>query len=373
MRILINASVCGHIVNGCLVYCREMLKELIPLLRKRGHDVVLLIPRGSILDEFDVKKKYLPAICGTPKKRSPINPICRLLYNFFVLPFLVRRNDIVYALTPHCSFFGWGHQILTVLDLIPLEFPKQHKLQYYYTRLLLPLVLRHSKRVICISNTTKQALREKFKVETDNATVVYCGCSSEFRRIPDARDIILTRYGVADYILACGVGFPHKNIKFLIEAYAKLPKEYQKKHPLVVVGINTDPYAQSLMALASSLPCSEDIHFVGMVPQSDMPRMYAAARLFVYPTICEGFGMPPIESVRCGTPCLVSDLPILKETLAMPDERYFDPCNHDDLAGKIVAELTHEKIVDEDLVRRADSYSWQQAAVMAMKVLEGVQ
>ena len=373
MRILINASVCGHVVNGCLVYCREMLKELVPLLKRNGHDVVLLIPRGSILDEIDVKKKYLPAICGTPKKRSPINPICRLLYNFFVLPFLVRRNDIVYAMTPHCSFFGWGRQILTVLDLIPLDFPEQHRLQYYYARFFLPLVLRHSKKVICISNTTKQAMAEKLKADTSNATVVYCGCSSEFCRLPDASSVIAAKYGVSEYILACGMGFPHKNIRFLIESYAKLPEELQKKHPLVVVGINTDPYAQSLMALAASLPCSESIHFVGMVPQSDMPRMYAAARLFVYPTICEGFGMPPIESIRCGTPCIVSNLPILKETLSMADELYFDPFDHNDLAGKIAAELVREKTVAEDLVRRADSYSWQRAAVMALKVLEEVQ
>ena len=373
MRLLINASVTGVIVNGFSVYCRELLRELLPLLEERGHDVELLIPRGSILEELDVKKRYLPAICGVPRKRNPLNPVCRLLDNVFVLPFMTRRVDITYSLTPHGSIWGSARQVLTVHDLIPLEFPKQHRLQYYYTRLFLPKILRHSRKVICISDVTRQALAERFPGAAADVTVIYDGCSGEFRRRPDAKERVLAKYGVADYILACGVGFPHKNVKFLIESYARLPKELQSRHPLLVVGINTDPYAQGLMAFAASLPCSADIRFAGMVAQSDLPDVYAAARLLVYPTLCEGFGMPPIESVRCGTPCLVSNIPILRETLSMADERYFDPRDNDDLTDKIGRELSHEKTVEEDLARRADSYSWRRAADMALKVLEEIQ
>ena len=333
----------------------------------------LLIPRGSILEELDVKKRYLPAICGMPRKRSPLNPVCRLLYNVFMLPFVTRRGDVVYSLTPHGTIWGSARQVLTVHDLIPLEFPKQHRLQYYYTRLFLPKILRHSKKVICISDVTRQALTERFPGAAADVTIIPNGCAREFQQRPDAKEHVLAKYSVVDYILACGVGFPHKNVRTLIESYAKLPKELQSMHPLLVVGINTDPYAQGLMAFAASLPCAANIKFAGMVAQSDLPDVYAAARLLVYPTLCEGFGMPPIESVRCGTPCLVSDIPILRETLSMADERYFDPHNSDDLAGKIINELSHEKTVDEDLVHRTDSYSWQRAAELALKALEEVQ
>ena len=373
MRLLINASVTGVIVNGFSVYCRELLRELLPLLAERGHDVELLIPRGSILEELDVKKRYLPAICGMPRKRSPLNPVCRLLYNVFILPFVTRRGDVVYSLTPHGAIWGRARQVLTVHDLIPLEFPKQHRLQYHYTRLLLPRILRHSKKVICISDVTRQALAERFPGAAADVTVIPNGCAGEFRLRPDAAACVSSKYGVSDYVLACGVGFPHKNIRLLIEAYAKLPKEVQTRHPLVVVGINTDPYAQSLMTFAASLPCAADIRFVGMVAQSDLPCVYAAARLFVYPTLCEGFGMPPIESVRCGTPCLVSNIPILRETLSMAEECYFDPRDPEDLARKLVAELSHGKTVDEGLAHRAASYSWQRTAAMALKVLEEIQ
>ena len=373
MRLLINASVTGVIVNGFSVYCRELLRELLPLLKERGHDVELLIPRGSILEGLDVKKRYLPAICGMPRKRSPLNPVCRLLYNVFVLPFMTRRGDVVYSLTPHGSVWGSARQILTVHDLIPLEFPKQHRLQYYYTRIFLPKILRHSKKVICISDVTRQALSANFPGAAADVTIIPNGCAGEFQRRPDAKEYVLAKYGVTDYVLACGVGFPHKNVRTLIESYAKLPKEVQDRHSLLVVGINTDPYAQGLMAFAASLPCAANIRFAGMVEQSDLPCVYAAARLFVYPTLCEGFGMPPIESVRCGTPCLVSNIPILRETLSMADERYFDPHDPDDLADKIIKELSHEKTVEEDLVCRTDSYSWRRTADLALKVLEEVQ
>ena len=371
MRILINASVSGHVMNGFLVYCLNLLRALLPLLKAKGYDVCLVIPRGSILEELDVPKKYLPAICGMPKKRSPINPICRLLFNMFVLPFYTHRGDIVYALTPHGSFWGPGRQILTLHDLIPLEFPSQHRLQYYYNRYFLPWMLRHSEKVICISRTTRDLLMRRFKQPEEKLSVIYNGCSEDFRPVDGAADLIRGRYGVSDYLLACGVGFPHKNIKFLIETYAQLDKEFRRQHPLVIVGINTDAYAQGLMAMTRGLPCAADVHFVGMVPQEVLPALYSAARLFVYPTLSEGFGMPPVESMRCGTPCIVSDLPILREILGMHDARYFNPQDQTSLSVCLMSALEQSKDKCESGVV-GDRYSWAQAATAVLAELENM-
>lgn len=371
MRILINASVSGHVMNGFLVYCLNLLRALLPLLKAKGCDVCLVIPRGSILEELDVPKKYLPAICGMPKKRSPINPICRLLFNMFVLPFYTHRDDIVYALTPHGAFWGPGRQILTLHDLIPLEFPSQHRLQYYYNRYFLPWMLRHSEKVICISRTTRDLLMRRFKQPKEKLSVIYNGCSEDFRPVDGAVDLIRRRYGVSDYLLACGVGFPHKNIKFLIETYAQMDKEFRRQHPLVIVGINTDAYAQGLMAMTQGLPCAADVHFVGMVPQEVLPALYSAARLFVYPTLSEGFGMPPVEAVKCGTPCIVSDLPILREVLGAETNCYFDPHDMRALKDCIEAGVQGGKNV-EHLRETVSRYSWSEAAKSVVLVLEGL-
>ena len=369
MKILINASVTGHVVNGLLVYSREMLKELLPQLRVAGHEATLLIPRGSILEELDVEKRYLPAICGTQKKRSPLSPICRLAYNLFVLPFVARKFDVVYSPTPHGAFWGRTPQILTLHDLIFLQFPGQHRLHASYLRIFLPRLLRHSKKIVAISNVTKQLMTDAFGTPDEKTIVIYNGCSEQFHPVDDAAQTVTAKYGVRDYIMACGVGFPYKNIRFLVECYAKLPREVQLRHPLVAIGINTEASAQSLMQYASTLPCASEIRFLGMVPSEDLAALYSAARVFVFPTLAEGFGMPPIEALCCGTPSLVSDLPILRETLAMTDEYYFDPKDDTSLVACLTRELAREKNVPCEIAARVQTFSWKSAAEQVFSML----
>ena len=369
MKILINASVTGHVVNGLLVYSREMLKELLPRLRAAGHEATLLIPRGSILEELDVEKRYLPAICGTQKKRSPLSPICRLAYNLFVLPFVARKFDAVYSPTPHGAFWGRTPQILTLHDLIFLQFPGQHRLHAGYLRIFLPRLLRHSKKVVAISRVTQRLMADAFGTPDEKTSVIYNGCSDQFHPVDDAAQTVAAKYGVRDYILACGVGFPYKNIRFLVECYAKLPREVQLRHPLVAIGINTETSAQSLMHDASMLPCASEIRFLGMVPSADLAALYSAARVFVFPTLAEGFGMPPIEALRCGTPSLVSDLPILRETLAMSDERYFNPFDEASLRACLLNELAKEKRVPPETQERVKTFSWSAVAEQLLALL----
>ncbi len=368
MKILINASVSGMIENGLLVYSREMLKELLPRLKAQGHEATLVVPQGSRLEELDVRKLYLPSVCGTQKKWSFLSPIFRLAYNLFVLPFRARKFDCLYALTPHGAIWGKTPQILTVHDLIALQFPRQHRFQYWYMRLCLPLLLRHSRKVIAISKTTKDLLVERFAISQEKVVVVYNGCSQGFHSVDDASLHVESKYGIRDYIFACGISFPHKNIRFLIENYADLPQPLRQKHPLAVVGVNTSPYAQSLMQLAASLPCADAIKFLGMVPAEDLVAIYSAARLFVYPTLCEGFGMPPIEAARCGTPSLVSDLPVLREVLSLEDARYFDPSNPQSLRDALVRELSQPKVAPD----RYLNYSWHNAAAAVQNQIESL-
>lgn len=372
MRILINASVAGHVENGLLVYSREMLKELLPLARNAGHEVSLLIPRGSILEEMDVEKVYLPAICGAQRKRSLLSPVCRLVYNLFVLPLVARKFDVVYSTTPHGALWGCTPQILTLHDLNALQFPRQHRFQYWYMRLCLPLLLRHSRKIVSISNTTKDLLAKDFGVAEGKMSVVYNGCSEGFRPIDGAATRVELKYGVRDYILACGVSFPHKNIRFLVENYANLPQALRLKHPLAVVGVNTDSYAQSLMQYAATLPCAGAIKFLGMVPSEDLAAIYSAARVLVFPTLAEGFGMPPIEALRCGTPCLVSNLQILRETLDMPDERYFDPVDGASLVACLTGELARTKDVPSEIRERIKTFSWKSAAEQVYGILSRI-
>ncbi len=368
MKILINASVSGMIENGLLVYSREMLKELLPRLKAQGHEATLVVPQGSRLEELDVRKLYLPSVCGTQKKWSFLSPIFRLAYNLFVLPFRARKFDCLYALTPHGAIWGKTPQILTVHDLTSLQFTRQRRFQYWYMRFIFPLMLRHSKKVIAISQTTKDLLVETFGISQEKVIVVLNGCSARFNPVENAVEIVAAKYGVRDSILACGLIDPYKNIHFLVERYAELPADLQRRHPLVLVGVNTSPYAQSLMRLAASLPCADSIKFFGMVPAEDLVAIYSAARLFVYPTLCEGFGMPPIEAARCGTPSLVSDLPVLREVLSLEDARYFDPLNPQSLRDALVRELSQPKVAPD----RYLNYSWHNAAAAVQNQIESL-
>lgn len=373
MKILINTLTIGETANGLAVYTVNMLDCLLKKLLLAGHSVTILSSGSPFVDSFQTYCERKPdlevytehltirkvsALFSSRQKSGTIRALFRLLFNVFLLPFYAMRYDRVYTTTPHGMFFPLKKQIVTIHDLIPLAFPYQYRFQYYYMKYLLKYVLRACRRIIVISDTTETALLKLCPIIVGRTVRVYNGISEKFFPVENAVEKIRARYGVSNFLLACGISYEHKNIHLLIQAYAMLSEDMRRKHPLVIVGATDGAYAKSLREYVERLSIGETILFTGSVPLNELVTFYTAARVFIYPSLCEGFGMPPIEATCCGTQSIVADIPIMREVMGKAGV-YFNPHDSRELKQKIMTLLNSSRMLPPSLPH---SYRWENAA-----------
>jgi glycosyltransferase involved in cell wall biosynthesis len=213
-----------------------------------------------------------------------------------------------------------------------------------------------------VSESTKRDLVHHYGLSPGKVDVVYNGVDADFRPLPPAQIASFrAKQGLADrFILFLGTLEPRKNVTGLIEAYARLSPP---RPPLVLVGGKGWLY-DTVFARVEALGLSGDVHFVGYVPAEDLPLWYNAATVFVYPSLYEGFGLPPLEAMACGTPVVVSAASSLPEVvgeagLLVDPERV-----------EALAEAIERMIADSDLreemrsagLARAAGFSWEATA-----------
>ena len=161
------------------------------------------------------------------------------------------------------------------------------------------------------------------------------------------------------YLLFVGNIQPRKNLRGLLDAFALLKRRERIPHRLVVVGRKAWLYA-GVFAQVRELDVESDVRFISYVPDADLPALYSGADALVYPSLCEGFGLPPLEAMRCGTPALVSDRPAFPEVLG-DAALMVDPTQPEDIATGILAVL-HDPDLRRKLVarggERARRYRW---------------
>ena len=204
--------------------------------------------------------------------------------------------------------------VVTIHDLGYLYYPQAHCL---LDRLYLDLSTRYSARaathLVADSSATKRDLIERYGVEPNKITVVYPGYDDTvFQPVRDEKAIgaVRAKYGVAgDYILFVGTLQPRKNLIRLIEAYWKLEVGNWK---LVIAGKKGWLYRE-IFQQVEKLGLEGKVVFTGYVPEGDLPALLSGARLFVFPSLYEGFGLPVLEAMACGTPVVCSNVSSLPE------------------------------------------------------------
>lgn len=185
-----------------------------------------------------------------------------------------------------------------------------------YIRNFIKIVSKKAKKIITISNHTKSDLNKLLNLPEEKIEVLYPGISPEFRIVQDRKRIELLRkkYGIRKkYILYVGNFKPHKNIKSLVEAYHLLPEALKEEYSLVLCGGELKEL--ELSAKIRKLAPFQSIISVGQIPDEDLPSLYSCAELFVFPSLYEGFGFPPLEAMACGCPVASSHASSLPEIL----------------------------------------------------------
>ncbi|MDX1665250.1 MAG: glycosyltransferase family 1 protein, partial [Candidatus Promineifilaceae bacterium] len=232
-------------------------------------------------------------------------------------------------------------------------------------RLALPFVARRAAAVITVSEHARQDLIRILGLPPEKVHVVYAAAPEHFAPVCDAHDLASVRrkYGLpAQFLLYVGTLEPRKNLRRLVRAMRQI-RQYGLPHKLVLVGA-TGWQIEELYREIEAQEMKDDVLFTGYVPDEDLPALFSLATLFVFPSLYEGFGLPPIEAMACGAPVLSSNRSSLPEVCG--DAAYLvNPEDEEELVDALVALLSDGARRAEMTARglkRAGTFSWRRAA-----------
>ncbi len=319
------------------------------LLRRFGPQVARLAPRGR----FDGVRGHLWEQIALPSQVRG-----RLLWSpANTGPLAVRR------------------QVLTVHDLAALDHPEWFTAKFagWYRRLMPPLARRVS-HIIAVSEFTKRRLVETTGVEAEKVSVVPNGVDGDFR--PRSLDQVrATRRALGippgRYLLSVGSQEPRKNIARLLRAWELVQDSLDDGLWLVVAG---GPGTRLAFREASFTSVPSRVHLTGYVSDGQLPALYSGAMAIAFPSMYEGFGLPVLEAMACGTPAIVADNTALPETTG-DAAVMVDPLSVDSIAegvGRIAADDTLRDELARRSLARARQFTWDRAADATWALLERV-
>ena len=264
-------------------------------------------------------------------------------------------------------------KVVTVHDLTFLRFPQAFpRTRRHYLARMTALSCRRARVVIADSKATAHDLQALLQVPAEKIVVVYPGVDPRYRPLPDrAVEAYRAKKQWPDrFILMVGTLEPRKNHLGLIEAYAIYRGLAQRPLPLVIGGGKGWHYRQ-IFQRVQALGLEQHVHFLGFVPWEDLPWLYNAATLFVYPSRYEGFGLPVAEAMRCGVPVITSNASSLPE-VACHAAITIDPNEPEALARAMwtVTEKEPERLaaMREQGFHHAQQFQWERAAAQTARV-----
>lgn len=296
----------------------------------------------------------------------------RVFYEQVLIPYYVRKYkiDILFSPGNIAILFPGCKQVTTIHDLhyrfIP-EVLDQSRVLYY--RLMLPISTRRSDYIIVDSQATKRALLETVNYEPERIRTIYLGVnfSPKVRNWSPSGNNLEPCKG---HILFVSTLFPFKNAAKLIRAYAEIADKIT--YPVVIVGLDPGGQISVLKKLASSLGIAERVHFMGRV--DSVEPWYDSAVVFVYPSEQEGFGLPILEAMACGTPVIASNRASIPEVVGDAGITV-NPDNIDELAEAILKVISNQDLREELIKKgyqRVKEFSWEKTARQTLEVFEEV-
>lgn len=285
--------------------------------------------------------------------------------------------DIVHSLNTGPSFFKLKKQkyVITVHDLIPLVFPQTRPYKVFLIyKYLLPRTLRKADKIIADSNSTKSDLVKYFNVPAKKIEVIYLAADERFKLLTDDEVRTIRQKYNLDFLFILYVGglAPHKNLITLIKAFHKA-KLKGIDHKLVIAGKKRWKYKEIFSSI-DALHLQDDVIFTGYVPDEDLPGLYNAADLFVYPSLYEGFGLPLLEAMACGCPVIASNSSSLAEVVGDAGI-LFNPYEVDELTKSICTvlnDIESKYNFRNKSLERAKDFSWNKCAMETLNVYKDV-
>jgi glycosyltransferase involved in cell wall biosynthesis len=303
------------------------------------------------------------------------NPIYGLSQHLSYGRLLNRRNLSVFHM-PHYDFplSYRGPLVVTIHDIIHSLFPEYSTKPFskLYSSFVINRAVTRASKIIVVSKNTEADLVKHFPKAAGKTVVIYPAVDVTFKPKSDA-DIerVLKKYELKKgYLLYVGNLRASKNSKRLIEAYRKLRKEDQRVPPLVLVGKNFYKPGELVDSERDS-----GIISINSADMVDLPALYSSSKLFVFPSLYEGFGLPPLEAMACGAPVLVSRAASLPEVCGDAAEYIEDPKDVVEIAQKMKSLLENDvqrKSLSEKGAEQSKKFTWSNFAQKTWSLYEQV-
>lgn len=326
-----------------VVFCQDQEKDSIPpsdLFTLVSANMDPLSPRGQAAFRTLVEKSHIDLL-HVPSSWSP-TPVA--------VPLVSTIHDVTPLLYPRS---------------LPLILRMRYKRQLGET-------LREARRIITVSQISLSALSAYAGVDASKVRVIHNGVSTKFRPQMDVEVLsaVRHRYGLPErFVFWVGDFRPEKNLTFLIQGWSRLHKRLPEPITLVLAGAEVGEF-KKLRKEVKKRGLETAVIFPGFIRDDDLAAVYSAATVFVFPSLYEGFGLPPLEAMACGTPCVVSNSSSLPEVTGSA-ALLFNPTSLDSFADCMTRVLTQPDLytaLREEGLRQSAQYPWSKAAEETLEV-----
>jgi glycosyltransferase involved in cell wall biosynthesis len=304
-----------------------------------------------------------------------------------VLPIWVRQDrlDILHcaantaplALPRHLRLVITIHDVMYLLPASVLSASNvfRQRLGNFYRRVVVPRVARRADLIITVSEFSKREIVDCLRILPGRIRVIYEAIDSRFASLADAIASPPKEFGGeildAPFILALGAGDPRKNTLGVIRAFASRWRDLPNQEKLVIVGLR-DWRSSTAYSLVHELGLEKRVLFGGYVSEGLLAWLYTSSRCFLYPTLYEGFGFPPLEAMACGVPVITSDCTSVSE-IAGDAAILVDPSSEEAIGNALVQVLRDESLRMQLIERgraRVQKFTWHETARKTMRVYE---
>jgi len=369
MRIGIDMSCVDEHKTGVGWYTYNLVKNLIKIDNNNEYHILaypflcneLKSIAGNNFSFHEIKEKYFRLL------RLPIKvSLLAAKHKFDIFHCTYHIGPIL----KNCKL------IITIYDLVSYIFPEMFKLKHCFIyNIMYPFLIKKGDIIIAISDNTKKDLINIFKIKEEKIKVTYVGIDNSYCVIKDKESIktILKKYNIVQpYILYVGTIEPRKNLVRLVYAFNKFKKQ-KTEHKLVIVGKKGWLY-EELFKTVENTEYKKDIIFTGYVSVKDLIHIYNGADLFIYPSLYEGFGIPPLEAMACGIPVISSNTSSIPEVLGNA-ALLINPYNVrefvDGMNNLIFNKELRQKYIQEGF-NKIKEYSWEKIAERTLKIYNEV-
>ena len=296
----------------------------------------------------------------------------------FYLPRYLKRAalDLFHGTNYELPLWSRRRTVLTVHDLSSLLYPELHRRRLARRmRLRLPLAVKLAKAIITPTEAVKQELCSYLKVKPAKVTAIHEAPRESFRPVHrDESSRVRQRLEIEnDFLLFAGTLEPRKNLLTLLRAFAQILHETNLRPQLVVAG-GEGWLMDETFAVIGDENLKDHLRLTGYLDDDDLRALYSSCAAFIYPSLYEGFGLPPLEAMACGAPVIASRIPALQETLG-DTAMLIDPLDANAFAQAIIELLQNGKQRDELITKgqeRTKAFDWKRAAHATYEVYSQV-